>query len=84
MTENEFYAVCGHVDSARCGLRFHRETVSFHEDDGSVTVDARDKPTLAQEKVCGRLAQSLGGKERNLDVWLDGGIIYIADKTDEE
>lgn len=77
MTGDDFYAVCGHIDFAHRGARFHKET-------GSVTVDVHTKPAPVQEKLCDRLAQSLGRKGWNVDVWLENGVIHIADKAGEE
>lgn len=77
MTGDDFYAVCGHIDFVHRGACFHKET-------GSVTVDVHTKPAPVQKKLCDRLAQSLGRKGWNVDVWLENGIIHIADKAGEE
>ncbi len=74
MTAQDFYAVCReHISFVHRGARFHEET-------GSVTVDVHTKPESVQQRLCDNLAQSLGRKGWNVDVWLEGGIIHIADK----
>lgn len=73
MTARDFYAVCNHISFVRRGARFHEET-------GSVTVDVHTKPDFIQQRLCDNLAQSLGRKGWSVDVWLEGGIIHIADK----
>lgn len=74
MTARDFYAVCReHISFVHRGARFHEET-------GSVTVDVHTKPDFVQKRLCDNLAQSLGRRGWNVDVWLEGGIIHIADK----
>lgn len=76
MTAQDFYAVCReHIPFVHRGARFHKET-------GSVTVDIHTKPGPVQSRLCDNLAQSLGRKGWNVDVWLEGGIIHIADKKE--
>lgn len=73
MTGDDFYAVCGHIDFVHRGAR-------FHEDGGYVTVDVHTKPAPVQTKLCDRLAQSLGRKGWDVDVWLEGGVIHVSDR----
>jgi len=76
MTAQDFYAVCReHISFVHRGARFHKET-------GSVTVDVHTKPDSVQERLCDNLAQSLGRKGWNVDVWLEGGVIHIADRKE--
>jgi hypothetical protein len=76
MTAQDFYAVCReHIPFVHRGARFHKET-------GSVTVDVHTKPGPVQSRLCDNLAQSLGRKGWNVDVWLEGGLIHIADRKE--
>lgn len=78
MTLTDFYTVCReHIPFVHRGARFDEKT-------GSVTVDVHTKPAFVQERLCDNLAQSLGRKGWNVDVWLDGGIIHITDKENDD
>jgi hypothetical protein len=73
MTARDFRAICSYVSFVHRGARFHKET-------GSVTVDIHTKPDFIQRQLCDSLAQSLGRKGWDVDVWLEGGVVHIADR----
>lgn len=73
MTARDFRAICGYISFVHRGARFHKET-------GSATVDIHTKPDFIQRQLCDSLAQSLGRKGWDVDVWLEGGVVHIADR----
>lgn len=73
MTAQDFYAVCNHIDFVHRGARWDKARKR-------VDIDVHTKPKSVQERLCDRLAQSLGHKGWQVDVWTENGHILVSDK----